>query len=1096
MAGQTLELVLQALGIALAQTHGFDPVQKATFDGPTGHYTGAYAILAYRFTLDGRRFSSKSQLQEILPEDAYRVLRDYVTCHGWIDEKAVSAASAQSRHHRVQITPRAQINANLAPKEVLVAAIAPIAGRRFCYRIDTDPGAMERDDPKRYFPPGTTRDPASFPLREDYKYDVSEQGWVYMKFDIQGASKIADWIIAQRNMRPFKSYADFYSRLREQMDSPTGGVLDDAMPDPAKGTVSLFPPQGGFPQGENIAAVMSAPWFKDFCRQAGYGMLLANFSPTFASNSTCPNSASYLPIDKGSLLWPQREDAASPQGNVVPRQTYDFCFDTHGVYEITSLGQIRGKQGEVLAQEKIFSVVRTMDQITFRSQPDFEMNDVALHDDRFDWTSYPENKIFFGSSDAVPPALADPDPVPYGHIEVAPRLRYDDGQLIAARDLAHAKFGNPIFGDFFEGPTPGLNPGAYLHADLYDKTEGLPNRNDPPVYARARGEAPNSTLGVHSTAPWVRNDPDPKWTVLGGLGTLFRDGYYTSYRRGRDKTLWFRAGAGRGATSHPNNDTSPNADDNDNNQGALGQGTGAPPETETASEAHKGNVYYRKGGIEFWYKPDYDWAYRDPGGQFVATPLFCGLASATRVWMNPGDPTADPPYGPAPMMVGATPKETPSDGTQLYIFRNTDGFLRATRIYFRAVGDPSDPTPGHDLPERLKDAFPGDGYPTPDTEPGWFVRGPYKQNPGPDVGAIERYREASIAMPYQAATTPGGQPSGYPWPPAELKKDPYEVYARIDAWVPFDPQGLTSPLVRWKSNEWHHIAVYWDDGASVSGPDPDKNVKIFVDGVRASQAYGLPENPTGANQWQFCRLNEPPIYEKGGQKCQFPRDSLYVGGIERRLARVGGGIFKHSNTVRASGSGSADEALIQLFACGTIDDVIVFDGDQPNPTVGGPLTRFMPKATYEQIVDLASRFPEGNQPLELAKISWQALLPTRHGGEKAAPTGAGGVTVSLVSNSGAKLQAPGKAPAPSVSYTNMQADYGYANLVEGSGPAVIQPGQTFKYKVELFAATFAAGEPIAMYPEMRQIDTPALGEVTVSYFLPFQDTLLKERIVD
>jgi hypothetical protein len=1142
---QSYELILQALGEALQARFGMDPVAAATFDGPNGHMRGAAAIVAFRASIDGRRFSSKAQLQEIVPEDAFRILRDYVTCHAWRDEKAVVADTGQPMrlHHKVDTSPRPPLNANLAPKECLIAAIAPIAGRRFVIDVSGDVQQMEQDDPKRYFgPTGSTRwpNPSDYPLKETKDFTAVNQGFVFIGrleaggrsdygFSLPKASKIADWIIAHR---PFKSYAHFYALLKAEMDNPAGGALDAYMPSPdvGQGEFQLFRPQQGFIAGEDTSAVPQKPWFKQFLKDAGYSMLLANFGASFTPSDCCPNSAAYLPIDKGSLLWPQDPLGKAPQGTVITRQTFDFCFDTKGTYEVTSLGEIRGRQGEVLAQEKIFSVVKIMDQVTQRSQYDFELHEASLDQtgERSDYTSIPENKLFFQAGEVDVPKLTDPasGPIPYGHLEVAPRLRYDNGVLIAGGTAALCAkggnnqpiFGKPIFGAFFDGgqreAKPG--PGAYLHADCFNGSDQpAVNRLMPPVFARARGNAPNLLLGIkppNTPMPWDSNDPvdSTGGLVLGGEGLLFRDGFYSSYRYGYDKSLWYRAGAGAQGIDNP---------DIDYAQGAVGPE--APPESNGAHPndvAHEGNLYYRHGGIEFWYKPEYDWSYKDPtSGNVAALPMFCGLACGTRVFLNPGDPGRAAPYGPAPMMAAQGQQgPTPTDVTQFYIFRNADGFLRATRIFARCVGDPQDKRPGRQLPDLLKDPIPGDAYGTN----GWFVPGPYVHAGAGGVvqGPVELYREAAEAVPFSATGGPGGTPTGYPWPPAEFKKDEYEVYARTDAWVPFDPNAISnpsaalSPLARWKSNEWHHIAVYWDDNGHGQGRQPgnwDQCLRIYVDGVFASQAYGLPENPNGPmHEDQFCRLNEPALFEMGSSQMKLPRDSLYLGGIERRLARLHAGIFKHDNKVAPKG-GSPDAEHVQLYACGTIDDAIVYDGETaPQSDFYTSLTRFQPRAEYAQYISgvvgggdlLSSRFPDGTKPLELARISFEALLPTHHGGQDPKAQGEGSVKLTLDGNTGIKLeQLGGGGAGPSVTYDDMSEPKQPSNvrLLGPNGPAVIRPGQILKYRLDVKAADFQGGKLSSKAaPTLLGIDTPVINEVSVSYFLPVEDTLLKERIVD
>ncbi len=1095
---QTLELMLEALGQALAARFGFDPIGEASFDGPAGLQRGAYAIVCYRATLDGRRFTSKSQLQEILSERAYRVLREYVTCHGWKDPKALQLIQTPGHTATERARGgRAQLNANLAPEEVLIAAIAPIAGRRFAFRLsemldverqlmEFDPNAPPGQQQQRYFPPGTgSVDQVVTTAKEEVRFDPSRQGWVYVgPFGLDDARKIARWIIQQR---PIRSYAHLHALISEMMYARQG-ALDDAMPRLEKGNVNVFPPQGGFPAGaqDDIAALTdpatSPPWFREFVRQAGYSLLLANFGTTFTPNTTNPNTASYLPVDKGSLLFPADTTAPDPRSDLWSRQTFDFCYDTRGIYEVTSLGQIRGKQGEILAQEKLFSVVQVMDRVILRSQAEFELNGRKYAEERFDVVTTPETQLFFAGpgaqrQDELPNELTVKEqPVPYGHVEVAPRRRYDDfdGSAFDLNDFLTGwpNFGVPTFAQIFESPVARLNAHLYLNAEVYDGRDIATTGS----YDRSRGQAVPPFARAWGTAPAAAAQG---WWVLSRSGPLFNDGLYTSYRRPWDQTLAYRAGYGNdppseyydSQTNLPREWPRP-----PNDQGALGQEnlstrTAPPDEAQIA-----GNVRYRRGGIAFWYKPEYDWAYVDPNtGQLRATPLFCGLVATSRVWYNPLEPSGEypPPTNPPPP---EEPYGTPTDGTQLYVFRNTEGWLRATRIYFRAVGDPGDPN--QDSPPLVFDPFPGDNYDGGTPNDSWFQAGQYVQGGG-TAGAVELYREAARAIPYVPAGSAGQPGQGYKWPPDEFVLDGNIIYARTDAWVAFDESLLLSPLANWRANEWHHIAVYWDDGAAGGETNPNLVLKVYLDGIEVSHAYGMPYQPTtDMSKGMFCRINEPSTVQEGGVLKRYPRDVLWVGGIERRIAVEGSGVFKHRDTM------SDDPKKIRLHACGTIDDVIVWDGNATPPASFNVPQRFQTEAVYTQEIDFSTRFPDGTQPIELATLSWEALLPQRfpRAGQPIVPqAGTGWVRLELVGT------------GTNVTYRSMQNDDATVPIVPqtGTGTVTLRPGELLKLRATLRATSFQQGA--RTYPAL---DTPALGEVSISYFLPFENTLLKERIID
>jgi hypothetical protein len=1083
--GQVLELMLTALGEAIARVRNSvpDPVRNARFTGPGGSYMGAQAILAYRASQPNFQFTSKSQLREILDEADYRVLRDYVTVHSWIDRKAVSPTPTDG-HHSVRIQPRPQINLNLAPREVLTAMLAPIAGRRYVYMVDRDqPQFIEEDNDQNY------NRPSGFDLKEDTRFAVRE-GWVYVgPVGVQDAEGIANWIIANR---PWKGMADLHHRLMVEMRRPTG-ALDGFLPKPDTNEAKIFqptPPPGAdtvtFRARRNLSGIHGRGWFPAWVREAGYSLLMANLNPAFTSNSLNPNTAARLPIDKGSLLYPADLSAPNPEGVTYPRQTFDACFESRGVYEITSLGQIIGPKGSILAQERIRSVVRLFDMAVHRAQADFESNGLTYaFPERADTVSWPETRSFHAGAaaqDDLPHNLTSSN---FGHLEVLPQVRYDAGSPVnVPGGLTSANLGSPLLGLFFERPIPDLNPGAYLHADyaagqdvLQPPAPAVIGGRDARVFARARGTAAEFSMGNPRVTPQV--PVGGTWHVMSpwqsyqnpGTGTLLNDGYYASYRQHRDRSLWYRAGAG---------------EDVDSEQGAMDAGVGNVPDEQSDA-----NVFYRKGGIEFWYKPDFDWAYGPPGNE-LPTPLVCGYLFSSRVWYNHGNPGSNPPALIQPA--------TPSDGTQLYLMRNSEGQLRATRMYFRVVGDPQQPS--DEIPDKFVDPIPGDGY----GDDAWFTKGALV-NPSPSapagyvVGAIERYREGAERDPVDDPTKQ--PPDGYIWPPQEFKVVDDQINrARTDAFVKFEE------LKHWRAGEWHHIAVYWDD----SSGNKETALRIYVDGRKLSVAHGLPENTTD-NPNAFVRLNEPANFQRDGEK-QFPRDHLFVAGIERNIARLGEGVFKHENTVENQVVGGTavargvDRDKVTLFACGTIDDLITYDGaaSPPRSISRSNLKRFQRRGEYVNHFDLRSFFPRGGEPLELARLHWTALLPIQHGQAVSTTGGEGEVDVRVTSEpAGVAMQRPSEGQqasgtVPNVRYGDMR-DWSYVALVESGNPAQAArvwppsdeagPWPKIRYELKLTPANFPV--PGGVLP---QVDTPVVQEVGLSWYLPTAEVLLKERVVE
>ncbi len=1131
--GQVLERMFEALGTAIAIRTGsgpsWDPVsgQDPKAKRPAirfGGFSGASAILAYRMTLDGMRFNSKTQLQEIMEEASYKLLSDYVTAHGATEEISVapSTSPGQGGHSAVKrlLEPRAMVNVNTAPKEVLIAAIAPLVGRRHVYHLTpaavyTDRSvAMEEKSEQivkdNYLKGDPDGDPTTAVFREnqreDMAYDVRE-GWIYVgPFGVKNADEIAKWIIQKR---PFNGYADFYQKVMAEMlkthqATPSPGALDAFVPpttlqgktaDLNLPGVRYFTPTQPDQERFDITGIESQPYFASLVRDAGYAILLANFNPGFVANSAVPNSASYLCVDKGNLLLPDEAQVqAGRDGVLFSRQTMEFCYDTKGVFEVTSLGQIKKAFGEIVAQEKVLTVVKLLGQMTHRTQYDFERNDQlytsgAAGNPRTTFTTFPNPRRLFATLTAP---VDDPDTVlassTWGHLEVDVRSVYEDNPGGAEQrfrqSFAKAGFGTALFGSLFEWHEKGLGvpQEMAIHAFIGDR-QRLDTRADLPSrpFNKARGSLPG--MPTRTT-----------WTVANGNCTLYNDGTQVSYRMDRDNTLWHRAGA---------------STDDDTNQGALPMNpdpsfTGAPGEGVNGD--HKqGNVWYRKGGFEFWYKPDFDWCYSD-AGTLKPFPVYCGYVSASRVYYNPGVPAQT--YG--NLTVDASIKGlngdargTPTDGTQLYVFRNTEGQIRATRLFFRVVGKP-------DMSDKLLSERPSRFLDPDETDtygneahaeyPGAksFIPGPLEPGDAKEGGAVEVFRRAAERKKYIVKTD--GTAEGYAWPPLEFAEftgsttEPYtlnEKYiknARVDAYVPVEV------MQTWRAGEWHHIAVYWDDGR---GPAPSDFLRIYVDGRKQSRA-----KPIGNEKNMFCRLNEPAkeIPSEG----RYPRDQLQVGYIQRRIAQSNEGVFKHQNIVNPGGTklSAPDTTKITLFACGVIDDFIAYDGEIGGGTLPDTIAvqpRFEPDATYVQHFDLSSRMPGGNRPLELAKISWNLLLPMTHGlNATPAQPGTNVGVIEITEPVSVKLRPafPASAPQGPITFDKMQdASFGKLEVAGSDQPALLPPeNPRLRYEVTLKAATFGPGAQST--PQMSQVDTPALHEVTVSYFLPTEETLLKERIID
>jgi len=1141
------------------------------------NYVGAEALIMYRLTLDGQRFTSKSQLQEIMEEASFQLLSDYVTANGAQDDFSADPNDTGSTNLMRGLTaghssllrsrnpPRSLININIASRPVLISLLAPLAGRRHVFHVAARGSqAMEARDAtaQANYQRGAASAQFGSDQREDISYDVRE-GYLYVgPFGDQRAAQVVDWIIQQR---PFTGYGDLFARLQEQMALGAGSPLAAAMPPPSllgTGAPITEPGVRYFPSADvryNINGIESEPYFAQLVRDAGFSILLAAVNPAATINTTVPPPGAFLPVDKGSLLYPVQESITNNTGTTVePRQTSELCYDTRGVFEVTSLGQIKRGGGELVAQEKILTVVRLLGQVTHRSQNAFERNEATYAGDaateplRSGITSFPNRRRAFQS--LSPLASPEGDEVSdeawdaFGHVQMDVRALFDQdagsgrGRVNTLQHVDRGQGAARLVAAFeWHEAGRGIQQARAFHAFLangssyFDQPGAtgesfLLNRAFGPIFkwrASATGTLEQRSRAVTDV---------PSFLATGGGSTnLYSDGVHMSYRSGRDYPLWYRASAEA--------DEDPGAQpDAGVRQGAQpiaadASYTGAPPEG-AGNLSTQGNIFYRKGALEFWYKPEFDWTYADQTGALRPFPLYCGYVGASRVFYNPGVKAQD--YGGQNVdasIIGRNndPRGTPTDGTQLYVFRNTEGQIRATRLYFRVVGE-SDTNPASDftntkeLPMSYVDPDATDDYGKATKAPyagERFVGGQLEPTaPATDVGGpIEVYRRGVERRPY--TVTPGSPagtpPKGYPWPPLEFSAatgntaEPYQLnelsirHARVDAYVPMNR------MQAWRAGEWHHIAVAWDDTGGANNTDPHSFLKIFIDGKRQSEAKIV-----GDAKNMFVRLNEPPQVTEdefgrastgggaGAFESRYPKDRITVGSIIRRIAKIDEGVFKHRNVFNPSymggsgGSGAADPDApkrIALFACGVVDDFITYGGvDGLNQSLPRAPERFEQEATYVQHFDLSARMPGGNRPLEVARLSWTALLPPKNHGSNQGRGTTGSIDVRVMEPGGIKMRDPllaGGAQQDSITYSEMLRTYSYAKLekVNSIEPAVVPSGSPkVKYLVTMRPASYGTGA--FGLGAMQNIDTPVLQEVTLTYFLPAPQTLLKERVVD
>jgi hypothetical protein len=364
-----------------------------------------------------------------------------------------------------------------------------------------------------------------------------------------------------------------------------------------------------------------------------------------------------------------------------------------------------------------------------------------------------------------------------------------------------------------------------------------------------------------------------------------------------------------------------------------------------------GNIPYYGAGLEFWFKPMFD----------ATQQVTWGLCSVTQV---------KTPF----KQEGIWTK-----GTQMFIFKNTDGVIRGTRLYFELAFD----SRGKLHPELL--------------------------NPN----NIQDQRNYA--------------PSGPIDPDKSIK------YARTDAFIM-----ATTPLIRnWKSNEWRHIAVRWDDRIDTGMAS---RFDIYVDGRKVSSAKSF-----GEKEGAFVTLNEKE-----------PHDVMYVAGFERRqMYRAG--VFKYPNP-------RDPNAPISEFCNGTMDGFRTFYSG-PDFSTAGPPMRFYFAGKYENRVPVI--FPPGAYETRIGSVSWTAYLPSDYGGFLKSQFTGGSVTVRIQVGSAAPQDLTNAEEIPNLTVTREVP---------------------VKYIVNLDAVQIP-GLPNA-------VCSPVFDDITFTYVLPDAEVLESEEIFE
>jgi hypothetical protein len=349
-------------------------------------------IMLFRQRLEGQRFQSKNQLRQLIGDQNYEIVKDFVTCHSWEDpytyraddgenevrDLAVGSSpggvgggvggGAVTRHPeavgspRLSPEPRHPININTAPPEVLIACFMGLAGRRVFphSRLGSGGGTVQPVDQnaqilgERIFANEEVREVAPRPVfvytpRLEYSHAIKLVQRVIG--DRKNGAKFPRTWRTNDDARP--GFEDFIDLLDESYFPSHSNIypIDPDWPSQHRvlkgqivgGTSEVARMwQKGTAQGgeRNTLRKLALPVHE---RNAWYfeaikSVIKANFNPNTRINRYNPNVPAYIPVDKSDLVW------ADPTGGSIPvlkkGHTTEFCFDAMGTFEITTLGEM------------------------------------------------------------------------------------------------------------------------------------------------------------------------------------------------------------------------------------------------------------------------------------------------------------------------------------------------------------------------------------------------------------------------------------------------------------------------------------------------------------------------------------------------------------------------------------------------------------------------------------------------------------------------------------------------------------------------------------------------------------------------------------
>ncbi|HNS00636.1 MAG TPA: hypothetical protein PKX48_15025 [Planctomycetota bacterium] len=1081
-----LAMMLDSLGEAIQITQGVNPL----FSGK--RRVRGDEIVRLRHKQEKGQFASKSQLSDLLGEENFERLADFITTHSWVDTSTGKPQDTVELVLQVERTgrlsprmggiryeetghahiwgsktlsaePRSPININTAPEEVLIACFTGLAcGRPFPYIERQAMRIGEQELRSGFAPEGNDRFPqgarGAGGGQEETNYTIRPV-WVYTpRIELQQARIIAKAIMSERKRTPFIAwetgrasgggFAEFVNTRLGEPHLPRANqvmAIDPLNPRLTTYQSVLSSGGGANPAVANIwgpghenseRAIRNQRGLPYHGRNRWYfetvkAGIIANFNPNARLNRGGANVGATLVVDKTALVspWVPRGFRTAGSGMYSRSELYgayttEFCFDTGGHYEITALAQLDAR----------FDPTQHLSQPKrFRkARAIVKVFETLQHTTQYDF-----EKQFYtgryssrrGQTNGRRYVMTHPQPVIAATDYITSGSAVDGSVQLMGHMDAQKVVMQSSSRDSFYRPMQNI---LFAHSFMFRQSQDEERffrlvRSGHNVNRAAQFEGDEQVMGRQSEYDILFQSVLDADFVRGQRE--FRERYNMDpLRQGANAVIAGDGGSLSRVVQWPRL-----------SEQALEFGNLRPEGLHTnifnATTRGAGMAMFPASSIA---TRGVNWGVgRHEGGAFSTSGAMGqgnvhyyegGVAFWIRFDFDANDPIFCGLVGCTQVVSDLGPGPRDSEGNQFYIFKSSFGELRVVRMYYhRAFGLPSMHGTNRLLPEIKAEGLRG-----------------------------------------------GGAEEGQ-----DLELDVHKAYARSEVVV--DISG-------WKKDEWHHVAVYWNDL-----DQSDQRVQVFIDLQAAQAATAVTTGLVG--QGRACNLN-----------VKVPYDELTIGGIVRRQAVPDAGLFKFAYNLTGSksrtgagglgagagGIGSFSEPWKKVFpANATIDEFVSFSGpfDGYRTSVLGNTRSYFTRYTGVYHNQFEITLPQGVEVVKLRSFTWTEYQPTMfHGPVRGTvwpldtqPCRAKVYLDTLEVN----FQRPPWLETGAVSKNQLAGRL----LHRPTGRGVAEDSVKVGYRFDLTPARGRGGNLSGV-----ALATPILDDVTLTYFLPSTQILLWEDL--